>query len=314
MKKLSIHPASDNIRKNFNASQEVIDFVVPPYLYWSFNNDWFSPIKNTETDKFIFEYRIDDDTTIVPIKIAVSNALKKIISLSNNKKIAVCIGGADSEIIARELKALEYPFELFFLNIVDLNTQAQIVAESIADELHVPINIVRLDKNTLISDVVPRMFNLLQAEKPTYLCLPYLFENIPEDFVILGGEGDPQKSGADYEVFANSDGKFDGIPISSTEIFYRQWALANNRMCNMYFYATTVELIKSYFYHPDLQNDNFSISTRELVDNAWPNLKFKEKTTNWENFPDANLKLRLFARSLNNNTFKSRPSITIAKI
>jgi hypothetical protein len=314
MKKLSIHPASDNIRKNFNVSQEVIDFVIPPYVYWSFNNEWFSSITNNETDKFDFEYRIDNNVMIIPIKIAVKNALKRIISLSNNKKIAVCIGGADSEIIARELKSLDYPFELFFLNIVNLNNRAQSVAESIADELKVPINIVYLDKNTLISDVVPRMFNLLQAEKPTYLCLPYLFENIPDEFVILGGEGDPQKSGIDYEVFATSDGKFDGIPISSTEIFYRQWALANNRMCNMYFYATTAELIKSYFYHPDLQNDNFSISTRELVDNAWPNLKFKEKTTNWETFPDANLKLRLFARSLNNNNFKSRPSITIAKI
>jgi hypothetical protein len=304
----------NTLSKIYMADEDVCRFVVPEHVNWSFNGIEYAPISNSPDDVYVFKYTIDDDALVLmSIRKAVQNAICKVHELSRTKKFAICLGGADSEIITREVKALGFDAEIFFLDILGINSVAKAIAASIAEELGFKFNVVTLDRETLVHHVIPKNYAKLQAAKPTYLCLPYLFENIPIEFDILGGEGDVQKSGPDYQPFANQDGSYPGLPISITEVFYRQWALENNRMCNMYFYASTAQLVKSYFYNSKIKNANFEISTRQMVDSVWGDLKFRSKTTNWENHPEINARIRHYCRSLN-SSFKDRPAICLTDV
>jgi hypothetical protein len=304
----------NTLSTTYGADEDVCRFAVPEHVSWSFNTVEYAPISNTPGDEYIFKYAIDgDELVLMSIRKAVQNAIRKTHALSRTKKFAICLGGADSEIIAREVKELGFYAEIFFLDILGINSDAKDVAASIANELGFKFNVVVLDRNTLVHQVIPNNYAKLQAAKPTYLCLPYLLENIPVEFDILGGEGDVQKSGLDYRPFANEDGSYPGLPISITEVFYRQWALENNRMCNMYFYASTAQLVKSYFYNSKIKNADFEISTRQMVDSVWSDLKFRSKTTNWENHPEINARIRHYCRSLN-SSFKDRPAICLTDV
>lgn len=297
-----------------DTTSDIAKLIVPDHVRWSFNGELFAQIDNTTRD-FKFEYILDSNENTEPdIKKAVQNALTRLHDISG-MTLAICVGGADSEIIAREAAAINIPFEIYFLNLWDTNAKSMEKVVMLGNELGVKVNIVYLSKEDAYNNVLPNNYMSLQAEKPTYMCLPYLFSKIPETMYIVGGEGDPQKSGKDYEPYTDEDGRYPGLPISATEVFYRQWALENQRASEMYFYASTQELIKSYYYHPLLKNSDMCINTRELVDAVWPTLIFSYKTTNWEDNPNANYDVRMHVREINSDgRFNVTPSICMVKI
>lgn len=270
-------------------------YNLPAHVEWKFDNILFSEIRNSG-EKFEFSYIFDRNIEYnKDLRLEIQNAIKK---LSQNFKLSICISGADSEIIAREAAFLGLPFEIYFLDIWNLNSASRNKAILLGKELNRYVNIITLTKEEAFDSVIPNNYKILQAEKPTYLCIPFLLDRIPKDTLIIGGEGDPQKSGPDYiELLANKPEDY--IPISITEVFYRQWAILNNRNCEMYFYSSTPELLMSYFYHPLLHKTSTGIYTRTLVDSIWPNLNFGYKTTNWEDDTNSNLEIRKFVRSLN---------------
>ncbi len=286
------------------------DIVLPSHVYWEINNQPFSEIENFENTEFFFKYDFDHEIISLDLKTEIKNALIRIHEKSK-KSLAICVGGADSEIIAREAADLDLPAEIYFLSLWGINGVALEKVRMLSKEIGYKLNVVNLSREEAFDSVIPDNFNKLQAEKPTYLCLPYLLNQIPKEMFIVGGEGDPQKSGKDYEWLAREDGLYDGLPISITELWYRQWAITNNRDCDMYFYSSTQGLIKSYFYHPLLVKKDKRIDTRTLVDSLWPELNFRYKTTNWEEEEKENYNIRMFVRNLSQGKYKRQPTVCL---
>ena len=287
----------------FSTRTLLIDLIVPDHVSWSFDGVAFAPIDNKPDTQFSFALGLALVQPPTNLKAAVHAAVRRL-HLISNMPLAICISGADSEIIARAAKETNVPFELFFLNIWGTNKQAHATAIRLATELSCKLNVVDLSKEHALTSVIPATYCLLQCRKPTYLILPYLFQNIPTDFYIVGGEGDPEKTGPDYKHKENR------LPISITEVYYRQWALLNNRAVEMYFFASTRELIRSYFNHPLLQKTANSIQTRKVRDAEWPELLFKTKTTNWEDDPAENAFIRA---QLPANGWQAAPKSTLAE-
>jgi hypothetical protein len=297
-----------------NKDAKNVRLSVPWHVKWAFNKEYFSEISNVIGSSFEFTYTFSEtDLPTSDLKYAIRKTLTDLYT-KGGMPLSICISGADSEIIAREAAELGIPFELYFLDIWDINAKARQLAQRLAIEIGAKLNIVSLSKEEAFDTVLEKNYRNLQAEKPTYLCLPYLLEKIPFDTYIIGGEGDPQKSGVDYEPLANSDGTYNGIPISITEVYYRQWALINHRACEMYFYASTPLLLKSFFHHPLMVKKNNRIDTRELVNTLWPNLTFSYKTTNWEDSVESNYEVRMHMRSLNKNQYRNLPMACLVDI
>lgn len=297
-----------------NCDSKNVCLSVPRHIKWSFDKEYFSEIKNLNGVRFEFSYSLSEiDIPTLDLKYAIRKTLKDLYT-NAGIPLSICISGADSEIIAREAKSLDIPFELYFLDIWNINSRACIMAQQLSKELNVRLNVVHLSREEAFDYVLEKNYRMLQAEKPTYLCLPYLLEKIPFNTYIIGGEGDPQKSGPDYEPLANKDGSYNGIPISITEVYYRQWALINHRACEMYFYASSPLLLKSYFYHPLLEKKDSQINTRSLVNTLWPELIFSYKTTNWEDSIHTNTEIGNYMRSMNKNKYRARPLVYLARI
>lgn len=291
----------------------ISDLTLPRHVYWEINDHPYAEIENYENTRFTFNYTLDHNLSHTDLKTSIRNALIRIHTLSG-KTLAICVGGADSEIIARESAYLGLPAEIFFLSMWGINKSSLDKIADLSTELRYKLNVINLSREEAFESIIPTNFSKLQAEKPTYLCLPFLFNQIPPEMFIVGGEGDPQKSGRDYEWLAADNGLYNGLPISITELWYRQWAITNNRDCEMYFYSSTQELIKSYFYHPLLEKKNKCINTRGLVDALWPNLKFNYKTTNWEDEVKENYNIRMYVRMISNGKYKYQPNACLTKI
>ena len=299
-----------------NKDDQNIKLSMPDHIIWSFNKERFGKISNAVGSNFEFQYMLDiNDIATADIKYAIGKTAIDLYKKAN-MPFAVCISGADSEVIARESKEIGIPFELYFMDFWGINGHLLKMAGDLAKELNVQLNVVHLSKEEAYERVLVENFKELQAEKPSYLCMPYLFENIPFHNYIIGGEGEPMKGGPEYFPLADENGLFDGLPISITEVQFRQWALVNNRACEMYFYAASPLLLKSYFYHPLLVKQNKSISTRKLINTIWPNLIFKEKTANWDNDKDENYKMRIYLRTKLNskNKFMYGPNVCLTRI
>jgi len=297
-----------------NKDARNVKLSIPKHVKWAFNKEFFSEISNVEGSSFEFNYLFaENDFATNDLKYAIRKTITDLYT-KGEMPLSICISGADSEIIARETAVLGIPFELYFLNIWDINAKARKMAQDLASELNVKLNIITLTKEEAFDSVLEKNYRNLQAEKPTYLCLPYLLERIPFNTYIIGGEGDPQKSGVDYEPLANSDGTYNGIPISITEVYYRQWALVNHRACEMYFYAASPLLLKSYFNHPLMIKENKRIDTRNLVNTLWPKLTFSYKTTNWEDSLESNREVRMHMRSMNKNKYRNLPITCLVDI
>lgn len=298
-----------------NRNNKNILLSVPKHISWAFNNEPFGMITNARGSLFQFNYTLDKDTEITTdLPSAVRNTL---IDLYNkaNMPLSICISGADGEIISRAAKELGIPFEFYILDFWGVNNKSLQKAAELSKELCIPMNIIPLTKEEAYDSVLPNMFKLVQAEKPSYLLLTYLLDHIPKNTYIIGGGGEPMKCGAEYEWMANPDGTYNGIPISIIELMFKQWAIMNDRACEMEFYSSNPVLLKSYFYHPLLIKQDRKIITRNLVDSIWPNLTFNCKTTNWEDNMSLNHDIRMYLRSLNiDNRYKWRPNTCLAQI
>lgn len=297
-----------------NKDSRNVKLSIPKHIKWAFNKEYFSPILNTEGSLFEFNYMLsENDLPTNDLKYAIRKSIIDLYTTAG-MPLSICISGADSEIIARTAAELGIPFELYFLDIWNINARARELAQTLANEISAKLNIVSLSKEEAFDSILEKNYKNLQAEKPTYLCLPYLLERIPFNTYIIGGEGDPQKSGVDYEPLANIDGTYSGIPISITEVYYRHWALVNHRACEMYFYASTPILLKSYFHHPLMVKKNKRIDTRILIDTLWPNLTYNYKTTNWEDSVKSNYEIRMYMRSMNKNKYRNLPITCLVDI
>jgi hypothetical protein len=267
---------------------------IPQHIKWSINSIDFGNyegIPYNDDVNFVFNYEniYEGYDPSVNFKQAIRNRLTQL----SDKKLAICLSGIDSEIIAREAKDLGLNFELFFLSNWGLNNYMLALCEQLAIELNTKLNVVTVTRQDAF-DFAKLQYQTRRVNKPTYLILPMLFDAIPEDYYIICGEGDINKSGKDYteaQIVVE-----DNISISNTEISYWLWAMQKNRNGDYYFFSATKELILSDWNAP-LTEINFpEISNRRNIQSLWGNnLIFTEKTTNWDTEAgrQANYEMRL---------------------
>jgi hypothetical protein len=256
------------------------------HIYWSVNGYRFGSFdyKMSASQYFRFDYEIPFDIVFTDYQTEVRNGLIKIYQ-KYKKTLAICVSGRDSEIILREAVYLGIPCKIYFLDFWGINQWMRKVVEDLSKELSVELIVVSLTEQQCMEEVIFDSYKIMSTLKPTYLCIPYLFKNIPADEFIVAGEGDLAKDNPVYNTFMPKN-LTNGIPILSSEIVYRIWAQKNERYGEFYFHSSTPELILSAYNHPLVYKSPPMIYTDKMYDQYWPELKFKQKTANFENSTD----------------------------
>jgi hypothetical protein len=255
------------------------------HIYWAVNGHRFGRFdyKAAPDQYFKFDYEIPFDTIFTDYQTEVRNGLIKIYQ-KYKKTLAICVSGKDSEIILREAVYLGIPCKMYFLDLWGINHWMCSKVIELSKELSVELVVVSLTEQQCLEEVIFDSYKIMSTLKPTYLCVPYLFKNIPTDEFIIVGEGDLGKDNPVYSLYWPKD--YNGIPILSSEIVYRIWAQENKRYGEFYFHSSTPELVLSGYNHPLLYRDNPMIYTDKMYNQYWPELKFKQKTANFENNKD----------------------------
>jgi hypothetical protein len=273
--------------------------IIPQHIKWYINSvdlGNYEGIPYNDKVDFFFNYEqiYEGYDPSVNFKQAIRNRLIQL----GNQKLAICVSGIDSEIIAREAKDLGLNFELFFLSNWGINDYMLSLCQQLATELDAKLNVISVTREDAF-DFAKAQYKDVRVNKPTYLILPMLFSAIPEDYYIICGEGDINKTDGDYQntdIIPLAEQNTQLLSISNTEISYWIWAKKTNRNGDYYFFSSTKELILSSWNDPLTTFNPPNISNREGIKHLWgDNLIFKGKTTNWdtENGQIENLSMRL---------------------
>lgn len=271
---------------NIYQDREIYDNL-GDHITWSANGVQFGKIDYTVSanQNFKFDYIIPHDIVFSDYKTEVQRGVVKLYE-KYNRTLAICVSGRDSEIIVREAVNMNIPCKIYFLHMWDMNDWMLDIVRDIATELNVELCVVDLDEKQCMEQVIFKSYKIMPTVKPTYVCLPYLFENIPLDELIVCGEGDIAKDNPIFKRFYTSDSV--GIPILSTEIVYRLWAQENKRYGEYYFHSSTPELIVSAYNDSLIEFTPPSIQTHDMIMHYWPEMKFRVKSLNWESEPEKN--------------------------
>lgn len=235
---------------------------------------WFDPVIERKDYSFRAEVRA---------------ACERLDRVRKNRKIALCYtGGIDSELIALTLAELGIPFDLYFLDIWGLNREA--FAEWSAPFLRKigkTVQTVRLERSTFYEEHSLQAFSDLGCELPTYLCLTYLFRQIPSNQFLMVGDGDLNRSGSLYSAIGREHPRAENerglvLPFSVASVAYHLWARKYKRAGEFYFFRSTPELIAAAITDPAFQVVYPQSSTREVIYSAFPEIERRPKTTNWD--------------------------------
>lgn len=272
--------------------------TIPGHIHWKINSIEFGNYDLTDYNDnidFYFQYNnlYDNFDPSITYKQAIINKLENIA----DKKIALCISGIDSEIVAREAVAQGLTPELYFLDIWGINNYMLNSVQELAKELSLNLNVVSITKDEAYFEAEESYKNF-RYNKPTYMILTYLLGKIPEDQWPVVCEGDLTKDTFLYNFyltkFPRTENSNNGVMITNTEIGYWLWGIKNNKPGDYYFHSSTPELITSC-WNDELMNKEFpGTSNRAVINKLWDTSKFKfvSKTTNWDVHHDENKLLR----------------------
>jgi hypothetical protein len=183
------------------------------------------------TDDFQFSYEVNNFDTIDTVDYldAIDKASKLIredYTKVNLSKVGLCLSGTDSELIARSFHKLNIPVEYFFLDIDGINSVELALCQKIAERYQTKLNVVSITKEDLLNNIIYENFDITYVLYPTYVTMPVLIKNIPDDFYIVAGEGDIEKGWPRYlllydEKVKEHDNNYFYIPAHLTEVSYR---------------------------------------------------------------------------------------------
>jgi hypothetical protein len=144
----------------------------------------------------------------------------------NLHKVALCLSGSDSELIAHYLHKNDIPTEYFFLDIGGINPTELELCKKISAKYNTKLNVISITLTELLDTLIYENFHITHVCWPTYVTLPSLIKQIPNDFYIITGEGDIEKGWPRYmriynEKIKNPDNDHFYIPAHLTEISYR---------------------------------------------------------------------------------------------
>lgn len=184
---------------------------------------------NKDTAEFSYQISHFDNVTTSDYFEAVDKSLEDIFSEMSGlrlDKIAICLSGIDSEIIAQRLLKYKKNVEYWFLHIQEINDAHKLIVEKIAEKHKVKLNIVTTSINYIKDFFCNEVFDYCQLTMGTYVSVPLLIKEIPQDFYIIIGEGDLEKDGVSKyrTIFRNKIQNPSStniyVPVHLSEIVY----------------------------------------------------------------------------------------------
>jgi hypothetical protein len=129
-------------------------------------------------------------------------------------------------LIAHYLHKNDIPTEYFFLDIGGINPTELELCKKISAKYNTKLNVISITLAELLDTLIYENFHITHVCWPTYVTLPSLIKQIPNDFYIITGEGDIEKGWPRYmriydEKIKNPDNDHFYIPAHLTEISYR---------------------------------------------------------------------------------------------
>lgn len=263
--------------------------MTPAHLHWSFGGLPYTSPVSAQSAEFHFWFDSMVEERDFDFRQEVVTACSLLDAKRNGRPIALCFsGGVDSEIIARTLKSLGIPFTAFFLNIWNINRESFDRWCGCLAEFGAECVVIDLDKIHFYENHALEVFREFGVESPTYLAMAYLFNQIPSDHFIISGDGDLHRTGSLFKLIAEKNLHFLNssempMPFSAASVFNYLWAAKNKRAGEFCFFSSTPGIIAAMAAHPLFERKYPFSSTSHVLHAAFPEIKRRPKTTNWDN-------------------------------
>lgn len=175
---------------------------------------------------------------------AIDNTILTLYSRSKSlgiNKIALCLSGIDSELIANGFHKLGITCEYFFLYIKSINEAHYKIAKEISLNHKTILNVIEVSTSDIFDYIIDEVFDICPVYFPGYVVAGIIPKFIPSDYYIIIGEGDLEKTGVNkyLTIYNNSKVTNDNIyiPIHLSEILYNQSIKHFNRNGESNFYS-----------------------------------------------------------------------------
>ncbi len=258
------------------------------FAHWSFGGVPYSSYSTTRSAQFRFWFTPTTDSRTRHFRDEVTSAVRRIDKLRKSQDVALCYsGGVDSEILALALKQQGIRTELYFLDLWGLNGAVfRDWASPSAKRLGMPLNVVSISRDQFYGHAED-LFLKFGSEAPTYLGMLYLFSQIPTNQFIVTGDGDLDRQGPLFNHIAQAKATLpmdssQFVVFSTSSVVYENWAQANSRPGEYYFFRSTPGLVASVLKDPRFKNYFPSSSTKNLIHSVFPEIPRRSKTTNWD--------------------------------
>lgn len=234
-----------------------------------------------------FSYSIDnfDKITTSDYFEAVDKTLEDIFNEMSHlkiEKIALCLSGIDGEIIGKRLLKYHRHVEYFFLHVIGINDEHKKIIEEISQSHKVKLNVISTTFDFISKQFSHEVFDFCEITMATYLSIPYLIKNIPDDFYIIIGEGDLEKSNVNkYRNIFNNKIKEPNkdeiyVPLHLSEIIYNLSLKKYNKHGESNFYSrkfdTWFHVLKDHrlitnfrFYYDPKADFLYEICKRDFI-------------------------------------------------
>jgi hypothetical protein len=202
-----------------------------------------------------------------------------------------------SEAIGNTLMELGIPFETYFVDLWQLNSRDFYQwADPIAKRWGKDINVFSISHDDFF-DYSKARFETLGCESPTALAMTFLFSKIPADSFIVVGDGALDHNGDLYnhlgrEYAEHPDRGPRSVLFSGASVIYENWSRLEGRKGEFYFYRSTPGLVAATLRDPNFRVTYPTSNAKEVLHAAFPEIKRRPKSTNWNVDPGANFEVR----------------------
>jgi hypothetical protein len=258
------------------------------------------------TEDFKFTYNLTEFDTVDTNNYV--EAIEKTVKLVrddftklNLHKVALCLSGSDSELIAHFLHKNFIPTEYFFLDINGINSVELDLCKKIAAKYNTKLNVISITEHDLLNTIIYENFHITHVCWPTYVTLPYLIKQIPSDFYIITGEGDIEKGWPRYlkiyeQKIKTHDDNYFYIPVHLTEISYSLSMSYYGKNGESNFYSRCFDIWYHILKDPRLITDGkcmFDPKTNIISEiRTQLNLLSPSKTMNYQTGYEVRMKIR----------------------
>ena len=262
--------------------------IVPSYLRWSYGGKILASPLEAQSSDFSFWFSSSLARGNFSFREEIRNAALALNARGNDKPIALgASGGIYSEALALTFKELGIPFELFFLDIWELNhSMLKQFVLPLAEKTGASLHVVPLDRLNFARTFKSR-FHELGAEYPQTLALTHLIDSIPENYFPVFGLGHFERAGPLFEKIGTelpleSEKPEEVIPFVASSISFYLYGAKYRPQGEYYFFQSSPTLVASMLTDPDFQCSYPFASTRKIIHREFPEIEKRDRSSNWD--------------------------------